>query len=210
MSVDRTTFEERLLPVLVAELSDRHAERSPTPAGSPRRARRRIAVLVVATAALVITVAVTSRAMEPTLREGANVSVDTAAYASSLPARSDVIAFHSEVSPGTVFLSRVIGLPGDTITESRGVVSVNGQVLDEPYATLDDRSGSWSVEPGHVFVMGDNRPLALDSRWNGAGAIGQVPVGDLVGRVIDAATSGPPDVPPGPASSLNLSGSPAT
>jgi signal peptidase I len=37
------------------------------------------------------------------------------------------------------------------------------------------------VEPGHVFVMGDNRAASLDSR---APIIGQIPFNDLIGRAV--------------------------
>jgi signal peptidase I len=99
---------------------------------------------------------------------------------------------------------RVIGLPGDIIVETNGVVLVNGRALDEPYATLDHRSGTWTVQAGNVFLMGDNRPNALDSRWDGAGAIGQIPLRSLIGRVVASSSSNEhPDVIPGPAGSVS-------
>jgi signal peptidase I len=203
------TFEERLLPLLVEELSTRPAV---TMAHRPRRMRAAAALLAAALAAGVtlalvtggssdgiITVTVASSSMLPTLKPGDAVAVDTNAYVSTLPGRGDIVAFRLTDSPDNILLKRVIGLPGDTVEEVDGVVSVNGQMLDEPYADLDHRNGSWTVQPGHVFVLGDSRANSNDSRFTDEGGMGQVPITDIIGKVIPGTVSGAPDVPAGPA-----------
>jgi signal peptidase I len=204
-----TTFEERLLPLLMEELNARSREPLEL---RPRRARARAAVAVLAAAAVVavalitggssdgtITVAVTSVSMLPTLQPGDVVTVDTGAYASQLPGRGDIVAFRLEDQSENVLLKRVIGLSGDIVEELDGVVSVNGQTLDEPYADLDHLDGSWTVEPGHVFVMGDSRAQSSDSRFTEEWGMGQVPITSIIGKVLPGAVSGAPDIPPGPA-----------
>lgn len=78
------------------------------------------------------------------------------------------------------FVKRVIGLEGDTIEIVDGVVSVNGVVLDEPYAYLDASNGTWEVPAGSLFVMGDNRPNSGDSRT----ALGFIDRDEVVGRAV--------------------------
>lgn len=79
-------------------------------------------------------------------------------------------------------VKRVIGLPGDHIVERKGYISVNGRALSEPYVPADERderSGSWNIPAGALFVMGDDRKISCDSRY-----WGPVPESRVLGRVI--------------------------
>ena len=80
-------------------------------------------------------------------------------------------------------IKRVIGLPGETVTIANGQVTINGQPIDEPYlnglATHCSQYCTVTLEPGHYFVMGDNRPNSLDSR-----SFGPVTADNIIGQVI--------------------------
>jgi len=121
-----------------------------------------------------------STSMEPTIRVGQVVAVDIDAYAVHGPARGDVIAFGlNDTSCGGPFLKRVIGIAGDTVEERQGVLYVNGARLDEPRERRATSLGPWTVEPGHLFVVGDHLANSNDSRYG----LGQIPTDDVIGRV---------------------------
>ena len=70
-------------------------------------------------------------------------------------------------------IKRLIGLPGDTVEIKKGVVSVNGEALEEDYV---DFHASYSCEPvtlgaGEYYVMGDNRPISHDSHSADVGPV---------------------------------------
>ena len=104
--------------------------------------------------------------MQPNLETGQYFIVSRMAYWFNEPQRGDVIVFDYPNNPENDYVKRVIGLPGETVSIGQdGQVSVNGQVLSEPYLT-SHRSiqGEWVVPEGSYFVMGDNRAQSSDSR----------------------------------------------
>jgi signal peptidase I len=113
---------------------------------------------------------VTGLSMEPHIRSGEYVLINTFAYRIGVPRRGDIVAFRHDGDARAIFIKRVIGLPGDRIRIDRGTVYVNGAKLAEPYVQhADDRSfGEIAVPPASVYVLGDNRAESEDSRFFGA------------------------------------------
>ena len=123
---------------------------------------------------------VPSSAMEPTLhcatpgpgcQAAANDSVVVESYAGDDPERTDIVVFRTppkaeqKCGAGGTFIKRLIGLPGETVTEHSGTVLIDGTPLKESYVKFpDSQSGTWHVPPGQYFFMGDNRALSCDSR----------------------------------------------
>jgi signal peptidase I len=103
--------------------------------------------------------------------------------------RGDIVVFHTppaaeiRCGAGGTFVKRVIGLPGEVVSERGGYVYINGRRLDEPYIKPDRRDSeprrTWPrIAASNYFVIGDNRSQSCDSRvW------GSVPKGNVVGRV---------------------------
>jgi signal peptidase I len=118
--------------------------------------------------------------MIPTLKDGEFVLVSKLNYKFGDVERGDIIVFHFPMDPEQELIKRVIGLPGDMIGVQNGTVSVNGQVLDEPYiAATPAYSGNWEVPDGQLFVLGDNRNDSSDSHsW------GFLPFEKVVGKAV--------------------------
>ena len=78
------------------------------------------------------------------------------------------------------YIKRIIALPGETVQGKDGAVYVGGRRLVEPYlppGTVTSDFGPVRVEPGHLWVMGDNRANSSDSR-----VFGTIDEDTVVGR----------------------------
>ena len=107
-----------------------------------------------------------------------------------VPARGDIVIFTFPGNRSMDFVKRVIGLPGDTIEVRDKKVYVNGEILKtasekhtDPFiltqgqGKVRDNFGPITVDPGHCFVMGDNRDQSYDSRFWGL-----VPIENIKGK----------------------------
>ena len=112
------------------------------------------------------------------------------AYVFGSPKRGQLVVFKAPPATakcgagdsGATFVKRLIGLPGETVTEHTGTIFINGVQLQEPYvdpSLRDVESGTWHVPPGQYFFLGDDRSHSCDSRtW------GSVPRSSLIGPVV--------------------------
>jgi len=83
----------------------------------------------------------------------------------------------------TLYIKRVIGLPGEVIKIEGDEVSINGEVLDEEYTNPDNRmllniyDQQIDIPEGYVFCIGDNRGASMDSRY-----FGLIPIEKIEGK----------------------------
>lgn len=106
-----------------------------------------------------------SESMVPTLNVGDKLVV-TRIYDTDNIKRGDVVVFYSDELQETV-IKRVIGIPGDHIEIDNGVVSVNGQVIQEDYVKNNEYNKTklvFDVPNDKFFFLGDNRIRSNDAR----------------------------------------------
>ncbi|MDD3349924.1 MAG: signal peptidase I [Eubacteriales bacterium] len=123
---------------------------------------------------------VKEHSMLPTLNENDYIFLSKQSYRIHKPERGDIIVFHTDLLQANgdekLLIKRIIGLPGDEIYISEGVVYLNGEKLEEDY-TLDGYTASEMdalvVPEDELFVMGDNRQNSTDSREETIGCVDQ-------------------------------------
>ena len=97
--------------------------------------------------------------------------------------RGDTVVFWFPKDPTKSYIKRVIGVPGDTVLLSDGVVFVNGKRLNESYVPAEyrdvDSRPLVRIGSDEYFVMGDHRISSNDSRnW------GLVPRSYIYGKAV--------------------------
>ena len=142
-------------------------------------------VIVAAIAVLVSMLAlpvlqVVGESMTPSIYEGEIV----VAPKGTAFQKGDVIAFYYN---NKILVKRVIAQAGDWVDVAEdGTVSVNGEVLDEPYVQNKafgecDIELPYQVPEDRVFVMGDHRDVSVDSRSSTIGCIAEE---QIVGKIV--------------------------
>ncbi len=156
-----------------------------------------------------------SGSMEPTLQVADRVLVDRNGFDDGGIRHGDLVVFdgrgsfaplHSDdplplaavtslgewlglIGSDTVYVKRVIGLPGDRVTccGDAGRILVNGEPLEENYLYSQDAASELEfdvrVPGGKLWLMGDHRSVSADSRsLLGAPGGGFVSIERVIGR----------------------------
>jgi signal peptidase I len=135
-----------------------------------------------------IPVPVEGNSMENTLSQGNMIAMEKISEIK----RFDVIVF--QLADGTIYIKRVIGLPGEEISYQNDQLTINGKVVKEPFLrkniqldredasyttdfTLQELVGEDRLADDSYFVMGDNRRVSKDSR-----SFGTVSKDEILGK----------------------------
>ena len=126
--------------------------------------------------------------MEPTFDSGDYILTSKISYKFGRPQKGDIVVFASLRNKDIDYIKRIIGVPGDRIVINDNEVFLNGVLLNEDYISAKTSlfDGGFmknnievTVPDGYLYVMGDNRRRASDSR-----EFGFIPVTNVIGKVI--------------------------
>lgn len=115
--------------------------------------------------------------MQPTLYASDRVFLDIISYKFTNPKHSEVVVFDSPIEKGSLYVKRVIGIPGDHIKIKDGKIYINDSLLVEDYlpeGIYTEGDIDIKIPDGMIFVMGDNRGQSTDSRVFGPVSISSV------------------------------------
>lgn len=110
---------------------------------------------------------VPSESMAPTIPNPCYILVNKFVTNTHAIKRGEVVVFHYPDDPSQLYVKRVAGLPGDTVTVTANAVYINGKKLDEPniHSPNTRGFGTYKVPANHYFMLGDNRAVSEDSRF---------------------------------------------
>jgi signal peptidase I len=129
--------------------------------------------------------------MDPTFKPRDCIMVDKLTYRFRAPHRGEVVILwppRDRVSSKNPYIKRVIGLPGETVKIENGQVYIKTKNSTEFRLLSEDlpgvlvtpkcrNNGTWVIEKGQYFVLGDNRDESSDSSvW------GTAPRKNLIGK----------------------------
>ena len=131
-------------------------------------------------------VSVEGTSMYPTLKDKDQLVEDIFTYKFVRdPKRFEIVIFKLKNDPGTHYIKRVIGLPGETVQIVNSVIYINGEELKEDYGRGVYFLAGSAEQPvtlgeDEYFVLGDNRNNSIDSRY----AVGKVRRSQFTGRAV--------------------------
>lgn len=139
---------------------------------NPARTMIRIVVLVIVVVIVsqfvLLPIKVQGISMAPTYKEGRVNFVNRLSYVLGKPRRGDVVAIRM-AGEHAMLMKRIIGMPGERVSFTNGVLFINGQPVAEPYVKLPC---TWNhpveiVGPDEYYVVGDNRTMGFYDHTQG-------------------------------------------
>lgn len=143
---------------------------------------------------------VSGPSMESTLKNKDNILVEKLSYRFGEPQRFDIVVFYhfydenyrdkNDEDCYDFYVKRIIGLPGEKVqiipdeTGNTCTIYINDEPLEENYGKDPITYEGVASEPivldeGEYFVLGDNRKVSQDSRYE---EVGNIKEEDIVGK----------------------------
>ena len=121
--------------------------------------------------------------MKNTLQDGDNLLVEKLSVRFGGLERFDVIVFYPYGKEHEdYYIKRIIGMPGETIQIIGSDIYINGEILKENFGKNPITYAGIAAEPlvigeDEYFVMGDNRKISKDSRYEEVGVVKRENIG---------------------------------
>lgn len=128
---------------------------------------------------------VSGESMMPNITDGSDVELHSPKKYKL--ERGDIVSFKNIETGNLYYIKRIIGLPGETISVKNGYVGINDRLLQESYLpenlptygnTYISECSAYQIPENEYLVLGDNRPVSLDSR-----VIGFIDKADIEGVI---------------------------
>lgn len=125
--------------------------------------------------------------MLDTLHNNDSLLVDKCYYKLSGLDRFDIVVFYPHGRESKeYYVKRLIGLPGETVQIKGKDIYINGKIITENYGKDPITYSGLAEDPitlgdNQYFVLGDNREVSLDSRYEDVGLVQKKNIG---GRAI--------------------------
>jgi signal peptidase I len=145
-----------------------------------------VAAALFITQFIIVNAKVPTGSMENIIRPNDRIVAFRLSYIRSKPQRFDIVVFHNPDDRTELYVKRVIGLPGETVTIRAGKVYINDNSYPLDDSFVPNKSHEESIDPITVpedsyYMLGDNRINSLDSRtWLNK----FVPKEDILGKVL--------------------------
>ena len=120
---------------------------------------------------VIVNAVVPTGSMENTVAAGSRVIGNRLSYVVGDPQRGDIVIFKYPVDEDTLYLKRIIGLPGETVEIRDGGVYIDGSdtPLEEDYLpeawVVGNDGYTFEVPEDCYLMLGDNRNYSLDARY---------------------------------------------
>ncbi|SKC87076.1 signal peptidase I [Maledivibacter halophilus] len=142
-----------------------------------------IIFLAIITAFILKPIRIQGNSMYPILKDGDWALINKIAFLFSSPKRKDIIVFRLQRDNRDYIIKRIIGLENETIKIISGSVYINNKMLNESYSSDSSNSNFQSrvIPENNFFVIGDNRKISIDSRYQDIGFINKK---QIIGKII--------------------------